>query len=234
MKLYASILFALLLVGSISQSYIQTQNTITQITDYTKYVQELENETGQEIGERVQKFLEDGCDEVDPEYKCKVDGLTLALTKKFETGRYFILEKKEDIFSTRYTLNISSLPNKIFSNALPADRFMRQKEAIDLTNKEKNRVIYETQFNPGGEAAHIVYLPGTITRAAAGSYEATIDGSKAEFDLLEVFKDSEVIVVESQKTNTGLLLVILILSAIIASTVHFKTRNYDKKRKRKT
>jgi hypothetical protein len=177
---------------------------------------------------------------MDPSFKCTANGLVLSITKEFGEGQYYTVQKDSNILVTNYKITVNKIPVNVFSEALPRDKFSNQIHVpIDLSDKETNKKNYESQKSAGVNITYTLEAPGSISNAYSGEYKATIKGSKATFDLVEVAKDSAPLIVESTQINFTLIIILTCIVFIIVSTIHYnRTRgkddeNYDKKRTNK-
>ncbi|MFH2106352.1 MAG: hypothetical protein ABII22_03765 [Candidatus Micrarchaeota archaeon] len=234
------ILAIILLTGSITQTYYQKDNMITQTTDMMKYISDFAKKTNDKtLAPRMEELFRQACTGMDPSFKCTADGLVLSITKEFGEGQYYTIEKDSNVFVTSYRITVNKIPINVFSEALPRDKFSNQVHLpIDLSDKETNKKNYELQKGAGVKITYTLDAPGSISNAYSGEYRAIINGSKATFDIMEVSKDSAPLVVETTQVNFALIIILICIVFIIVSTLHYnrtrgQNKDYDKKRTNK-
>ena len=228
----AFVFLFIMLIGSIYQEYHQKDNTVTQTTNYTKYIKDLEKTYKTQISNETSRKLQEACTSVDSSFKCSANGLVLKLAKEFN-GQFYKIEKSDEFFSSNYKITVYQIPVDLFSSVLPKDKFQEEDvPAINLADKEENRKLYESQKFTGNKLYYSIEVEGEIKQAYAGNYTANVTGSIATFDILQVFKNSDVLVVESTHTNFSLIILIIVVLIILLSASSFLSGNYDRKRKK--
>ena len=233
MKKLLGFIFIFLLIGSVSQEYYQKGDKISLKTDLTKEVRELEAEFNVSLSDKLKEDLEETCNQMSEDFECDANGLVLTLTKEF-SGEYYTIKEENDFLTSKSTITINQIPVNVFSAALPKDKFTKVViNPIDLTEKEKNYERFKEQRLAGTKIFYSIEVQGEIKEAYAGNYTAEVNGSVARFDLVEVLRDSDKLVVVTEKTNYALVILLAAIVIIIIVAFSFKGSDYDKKRKNK-
>ena len=165
--------------------------------------------------------------------ECKVENNVWTLKKSF---------KAEDGF---YTFESKDNKQILTVNKLPADLYMKAgadsggalggglgggpAQDLDFSDKVKNKQTADQMSQNKAfqiNMTYVVEMPGTVTKATAGSYEAKKDGSKAIFNLVEVLADSAPLVVESEAGSNMMLIIgaVVVIVIVLALLWFFLSR----------
>lgn len=229
-------LFGILLFsGCISQSYYQKvdksgNSEIQYAIDFTPMVTLLASQSGlptDELMQNISKGIIEICvntTQANPSTSCTADGAKMVLKRPFAPGGHYTFATESGIPYIVYKVNVNKIPSDQFnvdlsslSGGLGGEE--QTQEAIDLNAKDKNKLTAaQMKVLTGFEIKYTVEMPGEITKAVAGNTQATINGTKASFDVLKVMEDSAPLTIEARELNmvvvlgVGLVVVLVILA----------------------
>lgn len=220
-------------------SVVESKTNLVQYPGYLKLINDefkKKDVTG-EIAALLDKVCQ-GIAEKDPLTKCNVEDLSLVMKKEFTTkDGYYTFEAKEGIPYTIYTLKVNKIPVDKFSKELQAQQKIiaaspygsdipLKMSAIDLRKTGDTSIAAQgLEQVQGVSLIYAIEMPGEIVKAEAGAYFAGISGNTAEFDLLDMMKNSSPLVVESQEINVLWIVVIIgILALVVVGHLFFASQ----------
>lgn len=231
------IIFLLLAVSlaaaTLDQTYAQTvdregDSVIVKSTDLSLLMGQL----GEGSLAKLSRFCEsDG--------SCSVEGNTVTITEEFSPGSYYTFTAEHGIPFSQYTYEIRKIPadrfgqllDKLLLEAGVIDETGDVLDPIDLSDKESNGKDAEDFRRFNVNINYSIVMPGSVSEAHAGNASASIEGSKATFDVVEVMADSEPMVVKSSELNLGVLVLIAGIIIVAGLAVAFK-KSKPKRRKK--
>ena len=228
--------FALIiLAGCINLTYEHTINpdgssTLKQMMDLTGYIEYMKTSgagTGQAIdASQLSAFCTTGASQFTEGTSCSVEGNSVILKKSFtKQDGFYSFESSGGLFGGKYKVVISKIPAKAFMKENTNDTVggaggglgsgAAGASDIDFSDKAKNLQTGTGAKTIGMNMTYVVEMPAPITKATAGKYSAKIGGNKASFDLLQVFDDSEPLVIEAEGGNGMLLIVAVVIVVLV-------------------
>jgi hypothetical protein len=213
----------LLLGGCISQSYTQKvdydgKSVISNTIDLSVvkgYYKQFGFNSEEEFAANITSFSQEACGKImkkDKTIICIADGLTITLNRNFTSKEgYYSFAVIEGVPYKIYRLTVNKIPADKFGKSAQGLTFAGYSEPgmvnpIDLKKKEENSVSAQgLGAIPGFSFTYSIELPGEVTSATAGTYQADISGSTAKFDMVKVMANSAPLVVESRELNVFLI-----------------------------
>lgn len=210
-------------------SVVESRTNLVQYPGYLKLINDefKKKDVAGEIGVVIENVCK-GIEETDPLTKCNVEDLSLIMKKEFTIkDGYYTFEAKEGIPYTTYVLKVNKIPVDKFSKELQAQQktiaasqygsgIPLKMTAIDLRKAEDASIAAQgLEQVQGAGLIYAIEMPGEIVKAESGAYNASITGNTAEFDLIDVMKNSSPLVVESQEINVLWIVIILGTIALV-------------------
>jgi len=225
--LIALLLLSVLANAAIVQSYVHTvsadgSSTMAKTVDVTLF--------SQQISSPVLQKLDAYC-KGSPAVPCRINATTKSVTiiEKLTPGGYYTNSVEYGIPLITYRVNVTSLPNDMFSTDL--DRILKDSGAIPvsgsgvgplvLTDKETNGESIPTLRRLRANLTYSVTMPAGIAEAHAGKVKGKINGSTATFDLIDVMEEGAPIVVVTTELNSFLLVALIGVAVVLWMTYSF-------------
>ncbi len=219
------ILALILSFGCVSRTYTQTferdgTSTVIQSTDATGLVQSVSTNLGkteEEIRENISYEMEVACARsINAGIECEKTGdLSANRIRTFDYGSFYAFKQHSSFPFVKYEVTIRSIPESSFG--FSEDRL---KDDIPLTNKKVAKSILK-RYGDGYQLFYAVVLPGAIQSAIAGGYNASIEGSKATFNLNELADAPAPLVIKSEEFDVPGVLLFLVILVLFGSTYYF-------------
>ncbi len=154
-----------------------------------------------------QKTLDQMCVNIttkNPDVSCRKEGYKIIAGKEFKNGEGYSFTKSDGFPNIKYSVEVSKLP--AFSGGESAlgggvggvQAQGGEAEGIEFKN-ETTAAGFAMLASSGIEVTYTVKMPGKIVKAEGGSIDEK--ENTAEFDVLELVKDGENAVVESEELN---------------------------------
>ena len=212
-------------------------STLEQIMDLTQYLEYIKNAPSGSLGvgqqapdvSQLSKFCELLQAQLTQGTSCKMEDNKLSLIRSFtlQDKAYTFQSSSSGLFSSKYKVTVNKINTKAFLNPPSENKqvgslgTIGSPEDIDFTAKEKNSQLLEGIRTLKMNMSYVVHMPGAVTKATAGKYHAIITGDTATFDLVNVFEDSEPLVIEAESGGTTLIIVSVIGILIIFILFYF-------------
>lgn len=200
-------------------------------------------ELEQKFKESLSEILPGFCEKIykkDKNTACTAEEYSLSLSKNFTSKEgYYTFEKTGEFPYKTYRIVVSRIPldkfGKLYQYGLgtgseeseAAFSMFSSSKMIDLKKKDENAItaqgmeMFQFSFN------YEIEMPGEITSANAGSYSGLVSGSKADFNMIEVMKNSSPLVVESRELN--IFVIVIGLGVLLLALVSFMFFKFNKK-----
>ncbi len=236
----ALLLFSVMVNATLDQTYVHMvsrdgSSIITKTMDLTIF----SNVLGEQAFARVDEICR-----TDVSVNCSVDAesKTITMTESFSEGNYYT-------FTTDYGLPF--ITHKLVVRRIPTDRFSSSLDQLliaagvvdssergsarplDLRDKEatSENAYYLGMFN--ANLTYTIEMPAPVSEASAGSVNGAITGNTAQFDLVDVFEESEYMTVTSNELNLGYLAAIAMAVVVIALALSFSGVRRSKRGKKR-
>lgn len=180
------------------------------------------------FSKNMDEMLSGACGNImkkDKTTECSPGNLSLYMTRNFTNkDGYYSFEVTGEFPYRTYKLTVNRIPMDRFGRSLQSgfslsNRTMPLSDAGVIDLRKDNSAVAKGYQVIGFGIQYVANMPGEVTSATAGSYNAAIGGSTASYDLVGVMENSAPLVVESRELNLllifllagGLLLVFLVL-----------------------
>ena len=217
------LIFIIVLSGCVSRDYTQSINPDgSSILTQTTNLSGLLRYSGRvslsqyELTSNLTSSLEDACQRAQQtNLSCTTNNLTITLSRIFENGDFYLLEKTNAFPFIHYHLTVRSIPESAFS-----DVSQELRQDIPLSNKKVARKI---GFDHGSayQITYNIIMPGSISSAGTHDYNATIQGDKATFELSKVLINSSPLELNSDSFDVLSVLLFLVLLTLLGITYYF-------------
>ena len=233
----ALLLLSVLANAAIVQSYVHTVNpdgtsTMAKTMDVSLFSRQLSSPVLQKL---------DAYCKGNPVVPCRVNATTksVAIIEKLTPGGYYTNSVEYGIPLITYRLNVTSLPNDLFSTDL--DNILKDSGAIPisgsgvgplvLTDKEANGPSMPTLRRLKANLTYSVTMPAGIADAHAGKVKGMINGSTATFDLIDVMEEGAPIIVVTTELNSFLLVALIGIAVVLWMSYSFFFKQKPSRRK---
>jgi len=208
--------FVLISMGCISVIYNHKQNadgsaTVSEMVNYTGFFQQMnvlssmnnKSNSTTDFSSKKEMILKAVCDNVtDTTVKCNYDtgkGI-VTLTKDFpKFNHFYTFTKKAGLTSKIYKLTLDELPSFVKSlsgkSQKLSDGFVASTNSSMMGGNMSGGLDYLTKL--GITMTYTVEMPGKITSAKDGTISK--DKKSVSFDLIDMFKKKEPMVIESEE-----------------------------------
>ena len=197
-------------------------------------------EAEQKFKDNITQLLPLACEKVkkkDKTFECETDNLSLVLRRNFTANEgYYTFEVTGEFPYRTYRVIVNKIPLDKFGKVLQqslgkgssetetAFSVFSEAKAIDFKKTEDNALSSAGFKMLGLNLLYNVEMPGEITSATSGGYNAVVSGSTAGFNLVDVMENSAPLVVESRELNVflfvmigGVILLVLLTLAFLNS-----------------
>ncbi|NYZ77579.1 hypothetical protein H0O02_04690 [Candidatus Micrarchaeota archaeon] len=224
----AVIFLSVMLTGSIFQTYEQSVKTDGSSTIKKEF--DLGLFSGM-LGENAEARIAEACSS-DASLGCISSNGMVTISEEFSAdGGYYSFRSDYGIPYIEYDLTINRIPLEKFSERL--DRILLSAGLINSTSgayggplnlrdAETNREAAYVLKQSGMDVRYVVVMPSGIASAAAGESSGVINGSRAEFLLSDVLRESQPIMVTSRELNLGYIAVIAAIVVLGAFALSFR------------
>jgi hypothetical protein len=243
-KIILLLLASLLFTGSVVQTYEQKMyetgdSLITEHLDLSLFSQVMPNNSIPKMASACLSDLKLNC-EVD------VDSKSITIIRSFSANNnHYTFQAEQSIIDTLYTLTVIKIPNDRFKDSLNevmveagvSETKGPAEVAINLNDKEGAAETAASMEKLDLEILYEIEMPGEVVSAKAGDIRAEIDDSAVRFDMVEVLKDSEPLVIKSRKLNliyvAGVFAVLILILISVSFFIKKKPKEEPKKKRKK-